>query len=136
MTDGDYDLYHFSPSHEGQEWENYESGNFSLVNGQGYLYANPEDITLTFCGAPIAATELVEVPLTYDADDDHKCWNLVGNPFYCEATLDRPYYLLNPDSKTINPTPIEGTTPIPPCTAVFVKATEERDKAVFTKVEE
>ena len=134
MFSNSYDLYRFNPSNEDNEWENYIGGNFNLVNGQGNLYANSENVTLSFIGNPNTANEPIEVPLTYDADD-HKCWNLVGNPFTCEATLDREYYVLNSDSKTINPTPIEGTTPIPPCAAVFVKATETGDKAVFRKVE-
>ena len=130
----EYDLYRFNSSTEDNEWENYAGNNFNLVNGQGYLYASKETKTLLFFGSTVTGTDSVEVPLTYDAEDSHKCWNLVGNPFACEATLDRKYYILNTDGKTINPTPIEVTTPIPPFTAVFVKATSEGDRVVFTKV--
>ena len=137
MTEGDYDLYRFNPSHEGEEWENYEGDNFSLINGQGYLYANSENVTLNFNGAlatdtePVVDTEPVEVPLTYDATDVHKCWNLLGNPFPCMASLNRDYYILNDEGTGINPVAVSSATPIPPCTAVFVKATSADDKVVF-----
>lgn len=131
MLGNTYDLYHFNPFHEGEEWENYENGNFSLVNGQGYLYANREDVTLTFSGVPIAASGAVEVPLTYDAYDDHKCWNLVGNPFNCNAYLNKDYYILNNEGTGIDPIAVSSSTPIPPCTAVFVKATSADDKVVL-----
>ncbi|MBR5725867.1 MAG: hypothetical protein IKX56_03935, partial [Muribaculaceae bacterium] len=129
-----YDLYRFEPSHEGNEWENYKSDNtFMLETGKGYLYANKNNVTLTFSG-PAYIGNSCEIALVYDSTDYQKCWNLVGNPFDCNATLDRPYYVLSAGGLDINPEPIPATTPIPPCTAVFVKAVEEGDAAVFTKV--
>jgi hypothetical protein len=62
-----------------------------------------------------------------------KGFNLVGNPFPCEAYLDRAYYVLGENGTGINPNAIQGTVPIPPCTAVFVKAVEEGDSVVFTR---
>ncbi|MCR5659745.1 MAG: fibronectin type III domain-containing protein [Bacteroidales bacterium] len=129
-----YDLYRFNSTHEDNEWENYKDTPYDLVNGQGYLYANSEDVTLAFSGAPITGNEPVEVPLTYDATDDHKCWNLVGNPFDGAARLNRQYYVMKANGTGINPIPIEGSTPIPPFTAVFVKAVANGDKAVFSRV--
>ena len=114
-----FDLYRFDPSNEGSEWVNYKADNFSLVNGHGYLYASND--TKVLCG------------LAYDASDDHKCWNLVGNPFPCEATINKPYYMLNADGATINPEAIVGGT-IPACTAVFVKGESGDDRVVFSKV--
>ena len=69
----------------------------------------------------------------YDANDERKCWNLVGNPFNGNATLDREYYVLDGNG-SINPEAIPATMPVPPCTAVFVKAVSEGDTAVFTRV--
>jgi hypothetical protein len=127
----EYDLFRFSPS-EALEWRNYKNEPFELVNGQGYLYASEIDITLLFGGTyNEAATH--DVPLEYDPTDSRKCWNLVGNPFPCEAYLDRAYYVLGENGTGINPNAIQGTVPIPPCTAVFVKAVEEGDSVVFTR---
>lgn len=128
-----YDLYRFNPSHEGNEWENYKADStFRLEAGKGYLYANADDVTLTFGGRPYVGNGRFE--LVYDSTDERKCWNLVGNPFTCNATLDREYYVMSADGSGINPEPIPGTTPIPPYTAVFVKAVTAWDKAVFTRV--
>ena len=128
----EYDLYRFNPSNEGNEWENYKATSFTLTNGQGYLYANSGDVTVVFGGIPYDGNG--EVALVFDADDEQKCWNLVGNPFNSNATLDREYYVLSSDGLGINPVAVPATTPVPPFTAVFVKAVTTGDKAVFTKV--
>jgi hypothetical protein len=133
-TAAHYDLYRFEPSHEGNEWENYKADStFKLETGKGYLYANADNVTLTFSG-PSYIGDSCEIALVYDSTDYQKCWNLVGNPFDCNATLNREYYVLDESGLGINPEPIPATTPIPPCTAVFVKAVAEGDKAVFTRV--
>lgn len=129
-----YDLYRFNPSHEDNEWENYKTftNGYEIENGKGYLYASHDSTTLIFTGSPY--NDNGEVILVYDATDERKCWNLVGNPFICEAILDREYYVLNDDGKTINPNAMPATTPIPPFTAVFVKAVSIGDRVIFTKV--
>ncbi len=132
-TEAHYDLYRFNPSHEGNEWENFKADSaFMLETGQGYLYANTDTVALTFNGRPYVGNGKIE--LVYDSLDIRKCWNLVGNPFPCNATLDREYYVMNANGTGINPEPIPATTPIPPCTAVFVKSVAVGDKAVFTRV--
>ena len=132
LLSGNHDLYAFVPnSSDSLEWRNYVADTFNLEAGKGYLYANADTVTLFFTGAPIAATDSVEVPLVYDSTDARRCWNLVGNPFPCAAYLDRPYYLLDADGTDIDPEPILPTTPIQPCTAVFVKAVTAGDTAVF-----
>ena len=135
MTANAFDLYRFNPSNEDNEWENYKATSFNLENGKGYLYANSDTITLAFTGMPIAG-DTYEVTLMYDANDERKCWNLVGNPFASDATLDREYYVMNQDGTGINPEPIPATTPIPPCTAVFVKAETDGETVVFSRVTE
>jgi hypothetical protein len=130
MTSGEYDLYSFSPTATSEEWQNYKSATFTLQSGQGYLYSHGTGITLNFNGEAYNGNG--EFTLTYDATDERKCWNLVGNPFPCAATINRDYYILNEEDQTINPTPITDNTPIPACTAVFVKATGAGDTVVFT----
>ena len=133
MTTGDYDLYRFEPSATDQEWRNFKNTPFSLQSGQGYLYAHGTDVTLVFDGTSYTSTELVEVSLVYDANDSHKCWNLVGNPYKCKAYLNKECYMLNAEGTGINPEPLPVGTPIPPYTAVFVKAIATGDTVVFTK---
>ena len=133
MTMGDYDLYRFESFATDEEWRNYKSTPFSLQLGQGYLYSHGTDITLTFNGTS-TPTAPVEVPLDYDINDSRKCWNLVGNPFKCEAYLNKEYYVLDEEGTGINPEPVPANTPIPACTAVFVKAVADGETVVFTKV--
>ncbi len=122
----EYDLYRFDQSQTDEEWQNFVALPNSLVNGQGYLYASKETVELSFNGVanPASSEEL-----TLNAG-----WNLVGNPFASDATLDREYYMMNQDGTGINPEPIPFTTPIPPCTAVFVKAETDGETVVITKV--
>jgi hypothetical protein len=133
MTTGDFDLYRFDPFATDEEWRNFKETPFILQSGQGYLYSHGSAITLTFDGT-YTATPPVEVSLVYDANDSRKCWNLVGNPFKCEAYLNKEYYVLDDEGTGINPEPVPANTPIPACTAVFVKAVAAGETVVFTKV--
>ena len=134
ITETAYDLYQFNPSDTLGEWQNYKAhtDDFNLVNGRGYLYANENEVNIIFKGA-FNEDESKEVNLVYDADNERKCWNLVGNPFPCNAYLDREYYMLKEDGSGINPEAVPVSTPISPCTGVFVKAESEGETAVFTR---
>ena len=144
-TSNEYDLYRFNQSSSnGKEWQNWKQDEghnnvapgFSLVNGQGYLYASKETRTLVFAGEYTAATEPVEVPLAYDATAQLKGWNLVGNPFTTQATMTNgngqpvSFYVINGQ----NVVPYEGSAAIEPCTGVMVKAEGTGEKVRFTSV--
>ena len=133
MTGGEYDLYLFDQYYPNAEWRNHKADAFSLVRGQGYLYANSNDTTLTLTGQIPPTDEPFSVNLTYDADAINPGYNLVGNPFTCNAYIDRAYYVLNEDGSSINPDEVSASIPIPPCTSVVVKALDENDTVVFTK---
>ena len=133
ISETEYDLYQFNPSGENGEWENYKADSFNLVNGKGYLYANAGEVNVIFKGE-FNENETQEVELVYNEVNPHAGWNLVGNPFPVSAYINKPYYVMNENGSGINPTPITDNTPIPACTAVFVKATGTNDTVVFTKV--
>jgi PKD repeat protein len=133
MTGGEYDLYLFDQYYPNAEWRNHKADAFSLVRGQGYLYANSNDTTLTLTGQIPPSDEPFSVNLTYDANSINPGYNLVGNPFTCDAYIDRAYYVLNEDGSGINPVEVSASIPIPPCTSVVVKALDENDTVVFTK---
>ena len=92
MLSNDYDLYYFDQAQD-QEWRNYEASAFNLVSGKGYLYANSEDVALTFTGFPYNGNG--EVVLTKADDTEFEGWNLVGNPFDITAYVDREFYMMN-----------------------------------------
>ena len=130
--DDEYDLFQFDQSAEGEEWRNYKVDSFNLVNGRGYLYAKAVDVNL-IVGGVFNEEETKVVNLDYDAGKTNAGWNLVGNPFPVDAYIDRTYYVMNSLGSVIFPIPFPASTPIPPCTGVFVKAEGEGETVVFTR---
>ena len=96
MLSNSYDLYYFDQAQD-LEWINYKDtengGGFNLMSGKGYLYANSQDVTLTFTGFPYSGDG--EVTLTKDDNVYLPGWNLVGNPFAQTAYIDREFYVMN-----------------------------------------
>ncbi|MBR6847106.1 MAG: InlB B-repeat-containing protein [Bacteroidales bacterium] len=112
-----YDLYRYDGSKPKDYWENYRNeehtDGFNLVNGQGYLYANQSDVTLEFAGTiqPSDEKEITGLNSGY---------NLVGNPFTCNARLNVSYYKLNATGDVILSESVAGSNPIAPCTGVII----------------
>ena len=129
ITEMPYDLYRFDQS-EDAEWQNYKVNNFNLTNGQGYLYANAEEVNVIFKGE-FNEDETKEVELAYDANADFAGWNLVGNPFPISAYANKSYYTMNEDGTGIEPNAVSSATAIPACTGVMVKADDQGETVVF-----
>ncbi len=137
MLSPSYDLYYYDQTKE-KEWVNYKPnpGNtnlnpeFSLEPGKGYLYANSNDVTLKFIGAPFTASEPFEVSLVYDAGDQNTDligWNLVGNPFPETAYIDRDFFYRT----NLENTELEAESgAIAPMEGVFVRATGTDDNTL------
>ena len=135
LLEGEYDLYGYDEATT--YWKNRKttgSGFTVLQATKGYLYANGEEVTLGFSGTLENSSATITVPLSFTDGAHLSGFNLVGNPFPCNAYLNREYYILTTDGTEINPEPIPATTPIPPCTAVFVKAVAVGETVVFTRV--
>ena len=96
MTSNTYDLYRFNQSAD-LEWENWKAegshNHFDLESGKGYLYANSQDVELTFTGTPYSGNG--QVTLVKDNNAKFAGWNLVGNPFAQTAYLNRDFYVMN-----------------------------------------
>ena len=133
ITEMEYDLYCFNQS-ANKEWQNYKAhtNEFSIVNGQGYLYDNAEDVNIIFKG-DFNEDETKEIGLVYDANASFAGWNLVGNPFPVSAYADRSYYVMNEDGTAIEPVPVSMETAIPVCTGVMVKADNQGETVIFSK---
>ena len=135
LLSNNYDLYQYDEPT--LMWKNQKAADSNFVeleSGRGFLYANSEGVDLKFAGTLNGGTDTISIPLSYTNGINHPGFNLVGNPFPCNAYLNKEYYILTTDGTDINPEPIPATTPIPPCTAVFVKAVAEGETVVFTRV--
>ena len=133
MTDGDFDLYYFDQA-ESDEWRNYEAQAFDLVPGKGYLYAkkatdeNP-NYNFTLTGIPYSG--IGEIELEKADDVEFSGWNLIGNPFGSEATLDRPFYRMADGGAALT-AQIGANSLVFAMEGVFVEAENHGDKATFT----
>ena len=141
LTENNYDLYYFDQS-SAKEWINYKpdaynaSPGFNLHNGKGYLYANSgaegsTTFTANLNGTLKPSNEPASINLVYDNSDNvsFKGWNLVGNPFACNANIDRPFYVIEGENVVAN----TGSTVIAPCTGVMVQAGNANETVTFTK---
>ena len=146
MLSNAFDLYRFNQSAE-LEWENYYqcfylSPYFKLFNGQGYLYANSGDgsnpsVMIDMEGQLRPVGEDVSVPLVYDPNASFSGWNLVGNPFACDAYLTEPrdFYVMNADRDELVVNESENGV-IAPLQGIFVQAANASDDAVtFTSTQ-
>ena len=132
LTNETYDLYYFDQTggNNGAEWKNHKAHPefTSLVSGQGYLYANSEDVTLTFTGKPYSG----ESKVTLSKTNTHLGqWNLIGNPLGTNATLgDKPFYIMNESGTEIIAADNDHSV-IAPMQGVFVQANEDGETVTF-----
>ena len=119
-----YDLFRLNS----EQWENYvqHTGDFNIVNGNGYLYATKTTKNLVFSGI-------------FNTDDSKTVelsdgFNLVGNPFGVDAYVSKPFYQMNAEGTDIVAIDnYDSYTPvtIPPCTSIVVRA-DGADNVTFS----
>lgn len=128
LITNNYDLYLFDQSQD-KEWRNIKAGAFTTINHKtGYLYANNTNTTLTFAGTLAATAEPAD--LDYDGNATLKGFNLVGNPYPCNATITNDFYII--DENNMVSLAEEGRE-IAPCEGIFVKATDTDQTVTFSK---
>lgn len=125
-----YDLYYYDePTYY---WMNYETSAFDIEPKTGYLYAKGEGgTTLTFAGTLTASNSAVASNTLSYTSDVLKGFNLVGNPFVCNAGIDKDFYIIDNTTHRVILAPEE--TPIAPCEGVFVQASADGQTATFSK---
>ena len=130
MTDDDFDLYAFDQSAQGEEWQNYKVDNFNLAAGQGYLYANDYGGFINM-GGTMAAT-VNDVTITEVSSKPFAGWNLIGNPYPCNVTIDKPFYRLAEGGAALATVATDNSVAIAPMEGVFVCA-DGTETVSFTK---
>ena len=144
LNTGTFDLYYFDESKQELQWINYKqdvgTGFDHLTLGTGYLYANKENLdNVVFRGFTLPTDDnfVLETGLYYSEGNVFAGYNLVGNPFTCNAYVKdgagyRPYYVLNTAGNGLNPIAVSAGTEIAPMKGVFVKATADDLSCLFT----
>ena len=133
LLSNSFDLYYFEQANE-KEWVNYNQGTdnapgfTTLEIGKGYLYANSEDVTLTFSGSAYTDDCIIELEM---ADGSFSGMNLVGNPYATDAFIDRPFYRMNSTGTEIMTE--ESTGAIEAMEGVFVYAETNDEQMEFSK---
>ncbi len=132
LLDGEYDLYRFSQSYD-NEWRNYKKDLFTIDMKTGYLYANRDGATLTFSGTLQHSGTDVEVLLENEHTAELEGFNLIGNPFPCDAYLagNMGYYRINENGDGL----IEASGVIAPCEGIFVQASGTGQSVSFTRTQ-
>ena len=129
LITGNYDLYSWLPSApDNLEWRNIKDNSFLMSpEACGYLYANQAGIELDFTGTVKPSHNRYAKSVSYDSNDtEHPGWNLIGNPFVCNAQLVNanneplPYYRMNAAGNGFEA--VAPGTPIAPMEGVFYKA--------------
>lgn len=139
FANSSFDLYSFDQN-EDLEWINYwqsatdlnNHGFTTLANKVGYLYAS-EQATATIMGQLMRSDIDVEVNLTYNDAVTCKGWNLLGNPFMCNAYVGRDYYRLVEGTEESELVLASGAEAIAPLEGVFVQAANANDIVTFTR---
>lgn len=132
-TDLTYDLYTFDqdPS-DGKDWRNNKAvENFTFGDPNGILYASQDSRTITYTGKLITSCNK---ELAFSGNGEYTGWNLVGNPFVSNATIDRDYYKLVESGNASVLLPSTPADLIGPMEGIFVQATEANEAFSITPV--
>ena len=130
-----FDLYTFDPTEE-SEWRN-KVGTVSRIPFErtvGYLFAVPSDRTMSFRGSILPAGSMVINLEYYDGEDSGRefpGFNLIGNPFTCNAYVNKPALRLDDTGGEF----IAVVGAINPCEGFFVEA-RSNDRTVTISTDE
>ena len=145
LLTGNYDFYRWEyDASDELEWRNYKATPFNMTGSAyntlyGYLYANENDVELTFTGQIEHNYNYGHYQSVRDWSDDYSfgAWWLLGNPFVCtayvvsttvdgtplvtDATTAQPFYKMNGDGNGF--TPVVAGTPVAPMEGIFYETT-------------
>ena len=123
-----YDFYTFDGAATQEEWQVVETTD-AFDAGVGFLYANNVGGTLNLMGTLVPSDQPWETSLDYDATKTFGAWNLVGNPFACNAQTNfDSFYVI--DGEELVPA---STGIVAPLQGIMVQAPEDGASITFSK---
>ena len=132
ILNGAYNLYYYDEPT--CYWMNYKLMPFNIMQGIGYLYANDEaeGSTLQLTGTLQPSGNSFTISNLSFCGEFLTGFHLVGNPFPCNATVNKDVYVLNNQGDGI--ILAESGRIITPCESIFVQLSNEFDSVVFSRV--
>lgn len=127
MLSNEYDLYAYD-NREEYEWRNFkdsESYFTSMYLGEGYLYANSQDVTLEFAGSLTPAYD----EESFTTQVQNPGFNLVGNPFTFNVSTTIDHMVLNSEGSGFEVSSGE----IKPCEAILVETTLSDEEVTLSR---
>ena len=139
------DLYQFSSQKE-EEWQNERINQYfdsiGIPANSGYLYANVNDVTLSFATFEeeqnqmnqhlfnATTTDVSTMALRFGNAHSFDGWNLIGNPYTCNAYLrsGRDFYRMNSTGDAIV---LATENVIKPCEGIFVVVSENDPETAY-----
>ena len=142
MLEGSYTIEYFSQKYG---WVSISAKNLLTYVNSGYTeyynyrYRRTTDLTIDLRGTPPPTQMGIYSPISTTLGATYEGYNLVGNTYTCDAwlcydgnrTTLRPYWVMNDEGEFV-----EGSGPIAPLQAVFVKSEGPKDNSVYFAVEE
>ena len=127
LLSGTYDLYYYDePTHY---WKNHKQTAFTIAPKNGYLYANNATTTLQFAGTLTPSNSGVGISGLSHSASTLNGFNLVGNPFACNAIINQDCYVIDGRQVVL----ASGTKTFAPCEGAFVKADSDSYTVTFSK---
>lgn len=126
-----YDLFALGSD----DWIEKKNTDETVANGEGYLFAHGDDqAPIRFVGTANACSQSITKSLYYNIEAPEKSYSLVGNPFTCNATVDKDYFSIVEEEGICSFTEKSSSHPVPPCTSILVKASTAGDTVTFTPI--
>lgn len=142
MLEGSYTIEYFSQKYG---WVSISPKSLLTYVNSGYMeyynyrYRRTTDLTIDLRGTPPPTQMGIYSSISTTLGATYEGYNLVGNTYTCDAwlcydgnrTTLRPYWVMNDEGEFV-----EGSGPIAPLQAVFVKSEGPKDNSVYFAVEE
>lgn len=142
LLNGTYNLYRFdSQANEEGPLEEWVVETSSIEPFMGYLYANEENTNITITGPVRGSSQSQTEELVYNEGYRFGGWNLMGNPFVCNAYVSAGnneeinYYVIEESNGRAEFVPANESNPIAPMGGLMVQATGVGQSITYSRTQ-